>query len=69
VVHLRQIIKTVFGKLLVSFGLERERPHCLEGFVARLAVRVGLHNFCIWLNRQLGRADLAFADLVDVWAT
>jgi hypothetical protein len=69
VAHLRQIIETVFGKLLVSFGLEHERPHCLEGFLARLAARVGLHNFCIWLNRQLGRADLAFADLVDCWAT
>jgi hypothetical protein len=68
VAHLRQIIETVFGKVLISFGLERERPHCLEGFLARLAARVGLHNFCIWLNRQLGRADLAFADLVDCWA-
>jgi hypothetical protein len=68
VAHLRQIIETVFGKLLVSFGLERERPHCLAGFLARLAARVGLHNFCIWLNRQLGRPDLAFADLVDGWA-
>ena len=68
VAHLRQIIETVFGKVLISFGLERERPHGLEGFLARLAARVGLHNFCIWLNRQLGRADLAFADLVDCWA-
>ena len=68
VAHLRQIIETVFGKLLVSFGLEHERPHCLAGFLARLAARVGLHNFCIWLNRQLGRPDLAFAELVDCWA-
>lgn len=66
--HLRQIIETVFGKLLLSFGLEHERPHGLEGFLARLAARVSLHNFCIWLNRQLGRPDLAFADLMDCWA-
>jgi hypothetical protein len=69
VAHLRQSIETVFGKRLRCFGLEYERPHCLEGFLARWAARVGLHNFCIWLNRQLGRADLAFADLVDCWAT
>jgi hypothetical protein len=24
-----------------------------------------LHNFCIWLNAQLGRPLLAFTDLVD----
>ena len=68
VARLRQIIETVFGKLLLTFGLEHERPHSLEGILARLAARVALHNFCIWLNRQLGRADLAFADLVDCWA-
>jgi len=24
-----------------------------------------LHNFCLWLNLQLGRDPLAFADLLD----
>jgi hypothetical protein len=24
-----------------------------------------LHNFCIWLNEQLGRPRLAFADLLE----
>ena len=61
----RQIIETVFDKLQNTFGLRRERPHALGGFAARLAARVGLHNFCIWLNRRLGRPSLAFADLVD----
>lgn len=61
----RQIIETVFDKLHNTFGLRRERPHCLAGFSARLAARVGLHNFCIYLNRLLGRSNLAFADLVD----
>ena len=61
----RQIIETVFDKLQNTFGLRRERPHCLNGFAARLAARVGLHNFCIYLNRLLGRLNLAFADLVD----
>jgi hypothetical protein len=29
-----------------------------------LAARVALHNFCMWLNGQLGRPRLAFADLL-----
>lgn len=62
---LRQIIETVNACLLVPFGLEHERPHTMEGLRARLAARVGLHNFCLWFNLQLGRPPLAFADLVD----
>jgi hypothetical protein len=26
---------------------------------------MALHNFCIWVNEQLGRPRLAFADLVN----
>ncbi len=62
---LRQIVETVHDKLLNTFRLDRERPHELDGFQARLAAKVGLHNFCIWLNQQLGRPLLAFAELVD----
>lgn len=62
---LRQMVETVFDKLLNSFGLKRERPHQVGGFQARLAARVALHNFCIWFNRQLGRPPLAFADLLN----
>jgi hypothetical protein len=36
----------------------------LKGFQARLAAKVALHNFCIWLNEQLGRPRLAFAELI-----
>lgn len=60
---LRQIVETVFGKLEGVFKLDRERPHTLAGFATRLAAKVALHNFCIWLNQQLGRPNLAFADL------
>jgi hypothetical protein len=59
----RQIIETVNDRLLHTFRLERERPHELGGFHARLAAKVALHNFCCWFNRQLGRPLLAFADL------
>jgi hypothetical protein len=62
---LRQIIETIYGKLLNTFRLARERPHALDGFQARLAAKVTLHNFCIWLNVQFGREPLAFADLLD----
>lgn len=61
----RQIVETVYDKLHNFFRLQRERPHDLGGFQARLAATMGLHNFCIWLNVQMGRPHLAFADLLD----
>ncbi|MGH3147704.1 MAG: transposase [Rubrobacter sp.] len=64
VASVRQIVETVYDKLFNTFGLWRERPHELSGLRARLAARVALHNFCIWLNEQLGRPRLAFADLL-----
>jgi hypothetical protein len=64
VAGVRQIIESVYDKLFNTFGLWRERPHDMNGLRARLASRVALHNFCIWLNDQLGRPRLAFADLL-----
>lgn len=61
----RQIVETVYDKVHHAFGLSHERPHAWSGFQARLAAKMALHNFCIWLNEQLGRPSLAFADLVD----
>ncbi len=61
---IRQIIETVYEKLHDTFGLRRERPHDMAGLRTRLAARVALHNFCIWLNEQLGRPRLALADLL-----
>jgi hypothetical protein len=63
---LRQIIETIYDKLLNTFRLARERPHALDGFQARLAAKVALHNFRICLNLRLGRDPLAFAELL-VW--
>lgn len=62
---LRQMIETVNDKLLNTFRLARERPHDLTGFQARLAAKVALHNFCLWLNLQLDRPPLAFAELLE----
>jgi len=64
VAGIRQIVESAYDKLFNTFGLWRERPHQLQGLRARLAARVALHNFCIWLNEQLGRPRLAFADLL-----
>jgi Transposase DDE domain len=64
VAGLRQIVESVYEKLHNAFGLARERPHDLTGLRARLAAKVALHNFCIWLNEHLGRPRLAFADLL-----
>jgi hypothetical protein len=61
----RQMVETVYEKLHHTFRLDRERPHELSGFQARLAAKIALHNFCIWVNEQLGRPRLAFTDLVD----
>ena len=61
----RQIIETVHDRLLGCFGLAQERPHALDGFRARLAARAALHNICCWLNQQLGRPWLTFADLLE----
>jgi hypothetical protein len=64
VASIRQIVESVYDKLFNAFGLWRERPHELSGLRARLAARIALHNFCIWLNDQLGRPRLAFAELL-----
>lgn len=63
-IRLRQVVESVHEKLLNTFRLDRERPHTLEGLLSRVAAKASLHNLCIWLNRQLGRPDLAFADLL-----
>ena len=62
--RIRQIVETVHARLLGAFRLDAERPHALDGFQARLAAKAALHNACIWLNRRLGRPDLAFAELL-----
>jgi hypothetical protein len=63
--RMRQIVEAVHSKWTEMFRLDDERPHTLQGFQARFAALAALHNACIWMNRTLGRPDLAFADLVD----
>lgn len=61
---IRQVIESVSGKLHLAFRLATDRLHTVPGFRARLAAKVGLHNFCCWLNLQQGRPAMAFADLL-----
>jgi hypothetical protein len=62
--HSRQIVESVFDRLLFALRLSRERPHALDGFTARLAACIALYNFCLLTNHHLGRPLLAFADLI-----
>jgi hypothetical protein len=62
---IRQVIETVTDHLLSTFGLDHERPHALDGLLARLAARVGLHNACCWFNRSHDRGLLAVADFLE----
>ena len=64
VAGIRQIVESVYDKLFNTLCLWRKRPHELQGLRSRLAARVALHNFCMWLNKQLGRPLLSFADLL-----
>lgn len=62
---IRQIVETVNEKLQHVFRLQSERPHDWSGLHTRLTAKIALPNFCIWLNQQWGRPNLAFADLID----
>lgn len=63
--RIRQVIESVFRRLLHDFRLEHERPHTLGGFLTRLAAKMALHNACIWFNRHAGQPNLAIAGLVE----
>ena len=60
----RQVIESVNGCLVEHFRLDKDRTHTLDGFAARLAAKIALHNACCWLNRLLGRGALVLADLL-----
>jgi len=64
VASIRQIVETVNDKLINTFRLDIERPHSMSGVRTRIAAKVALHNFCIWLNQSINRPNLAFADLL-----
>ena len=58
------IVEGVYDELFNTFGPWRERAREPSGLRARLVARVALHNFCNWLNEQVGRSRLAFGGLL-----
>jgi hypothetical protein len=60
----RQIIETVFAALTDVFNVKRLGAHSSWGQYARLAAVGAAHNLGIWLNRSLGRPDLALSTLL-----
>lgn len=60
----RQIVETVFAILTRVFAVKRLGVHSLWGQYARLAAIAAAYNLGIWLNRCLGRHDLALATLI-----
>lgn len=62
--HHRQIIETVFAALTDVFSVKQLGAHSQWGQYARLAAVAAAHNLGIWLNRSLGRPDLALSTLL-----
>ena len=60
-----QMVRPVATPATRGAWYRRWRLVSLDGLLARIAAKMALHNFCLWLNAQLGRPHLAFADLVD----
>ena len=55
--NMRQVIETVFARLVQALGLHRVNAHSGHGMLARVAAKTAAYNFAILLNRQLGRPD------------
>jgi hypothetical protein len=61
----RQIVDTVFARLVTVFGLNRLEAHSRWGQFTRLAAQMAAYNLGIWFNRLLGRPDGALETLID----
>jgi hypothetical protein len=62
--HLRQIVETVIDCLQRRYRLVDDRPRTLGGWFSRVAANVAMHNALIAWNRQIGRPDLAAAEVI-----
>ncbi len=60
----RQIIETVFARLVETFGLHRINAHSEHGRLTRVAAKMAAYNIGILCNRQCGRPDGAMATLI-----
>ena len=62
--HHRQIIDTVFARLVTVFGLFHLQAHSRAGQLSRLAAIGAAYNIAIWFNRLAGRPAGALATLL-----
>jgi len=60
----RQIIETVFARLVDVFRLNRLGAHSNWGKITRLAATMAAYNLGILINRMLNRSDGAHATLI-----
>ena len=60
----RQIVETVGQTLIEVFGLSFPTAKTRWGLLTQVAAKLLAHNLGIWLNRHVGRNDLAMATLV-----
>lgn len=62
--HHRQIVDTVFARLVTVLGLHQLQAHSRWGQLTRIAAKMAAYNLGLWLNRSLGRPDGALATLI-----
>ena len=60
----RQIIETVFARLVQNFRLHRINAHSENGMLARIAAKMAAYNIGVLFNRRCGRPDGAMATLI-----
>ena len=59
----RQVVETMNGHLIRSFGLHFPGARSKQGLLARIAAKLTAMNVGYWLNHLFGRPLLAFATL------
>ena len=59
----RQVVETMNGHLIRTFGLHFPGARSKHGLLARIAAKLAAVNVGCWLNRLFGRPPLAFATL------
>ena len=62
--HHRQIVETTFSVLVRVFDIRHLAAHSRWGQLTRLACKIAGYQLSIWLNRLLGRPNLAHTTLL-----
>ena len=59
----RQVVETMNGHLIRTFGLHFPGARSKHGLLARIAAKLAAVNVGCWLNHLFGRPPLAFTTL------